>query len=364
MRLILLLVLAGISSIVFGQNSYKKGYIVNNNGDTSTGFIKENIDEKLSQSIDFKDADNKQRTLLPADIRGFGFTGGNQFRKVTYTDVSDGLVQKTHFAKLLFNSVYQLLSFYRKDNLYIVIVTRDTTFFLFDDVRTSLGDMVENGNFRNLLHFVTRECDRISSRASDVPFTEQGFISYFKAFEKCNGTLDRTVTYYSKPKREMNIYLVAGAFSLNKETEFVVQGLVNFGISSRNENTSLSTGLVYLKNVETTNETYTFGEIEKKHTANFFELPFLIRYDILKKRVRPYVYGGAGVLVKNLRDVTTTKDLSYETVAVTEKTSIDPTIILVAGIDIRILKRLFIDLNWRWDLGLHIPIAGIAIKIK
>jgi hypothetical protein len=322
------------------------------------------VEEKLSQNIDFKDQQGSEKALSDNEIRGFGFYGAGQFRLVAYTDPLDSDKKKTHFAKLLLEGAYQVLSFRRKDDLYFVVANNDTSYLLYDDIRTILGEMVENGNYRNLLSFISRDCPATRNTAENTRFTEQGFVSFFKSLEKCRAGLHRTVIYYSKPRSTMNVFLVAGAFVWNKETEISVQALLQFQTPSLSVKTSLSTGLVYLENSNKTIESYSFGEIRKKHSTEFFEVPFFIRYNILNKAIQPYIYGGPGVLLKRQKDITTRTDLSTETTSTSQKSAIGPTFVLVAGIAIRVTKSLFVDLNWRYDLGLHLPVAGLAFRIK
>jgi hypothetical protein len=72
MRTILLAFLLLSSCLIFSQPSYKKGYIINDNGDTIQGYIKEDVEEKLARSIDFKDQAGLTKMLSVGDIKEFG----------------------------------------------------------------------------------------------------------------------------------------------------------------------------------------------------------------------------------------------------------------------------------------------------
>src|ERR1700746_1762397 len=76
---------------LFGQPSFKKGYIVNNNGDSIPGSIKEDVEEKLAQSINVRDQPGAAKILSVGDIKAFGFEGDNNLRLVNYIDPLDSL---------------------------------------------------------------------------------------------------------------------------------------------------------------------------------------------------------------------------------------------------------------------------------
>jgi opacity protein-like surface antigen len=76
------------------------------------------------------------------------------------------------------------------------------------------------------------------------------------------------------------------------------------------------------------------------------------------------VYGGPGAVLKKEKDITTQTSFSTETTNRLQKSAFGPTFIFALGVDIRITKNLFVDLNWRYDLEVHFPVAGLAIKIK
>jgi hypothetical protein len=364
MRIFFVFLLLTITRVAFGQDNYKKGYIVGNNGDTTRGYIKEETEEELSNAIEFRNQEGFTRTLSAVDIKGFGFDVKNPFRVVNYSDLLDDSKRKTHFAKLLLEGTYQVFSFRRKDDLYFIVSNKDTSYFLYDDLITNMGQLIENGNYLNQLFFIAHECPGVQRTAYGTRFTEEGFISFFKSFEKCRSNLAHTNIYYSRPKSQMHILLSAGAMSMDKKKQVTAQALVQFVIPAISKKTSLNTGFAYLSESSGTSEPYSFGEVRNKYITEIFEIPFLIRYDIAKKMIQPYMFGGPGVLLKREKRTTTQTSLSTETTVTSQKSSFLPTFIAAVGIDIRITKNLFVDLNWRCDLTVRLPSAGLTIKIK
>ena len=367
MRAILSIFLLLASFALFGQLSYKKGYIISINGDTIQGSIKEDVEEKLARSIDFKDQAGVIKTLSVGDIREFGFEGEGNFRQVSYIDPLDSLKRKTHFAKLLLEGTYKLFSFRRKDDLNFIVVNKDTSYLLYDDVRSEFGDIFEKGNYQSLLFFFSRECPKIASRAANVNFSEESLLSFFVSLEKCSGNTKDAVVHYSKSKAQKNIIVSAGGLAVDKRTEIAVQALGQYVIPSVNRKSSLLAGLVYLRSTHESTTTYTLVKDHSKYETQVFEIPLMFRYEILQRAVQPYIYGGAGPAFKKDKETTTRTSLitdDTEATGATESSDFGATVLVGGGINIRIVKDLFINLDYRYDLYSHLPVAGLACKIR
>jgi hypothetical protein len=366
MRTILCSLLLLSSFLLFGQPSYKKGYIINNNGDTVQGYIKDDVEEKLAQSIDFKDQAGVIKMLSIGDMREFGFEGESNFRLVNYVDPLDSLKRKTHFAKLLLEGTYKLFSFRRKDDLNFIVVNKDTSYVLYDDVKSEFGDIFEKGNYQSLLFFFARECPKISSKAANVNYSEESLLSFFVSLEKCNGNT-HNVVHYSTSKAQKNIILSAGGLAVDKRTELVIQALGQFVMPSVNRKSSLLTGIVYLRSTHESTTTYTLVKDHSKYETQVFEIPLMFRYEILQKVVQPYIYGGAGAAIRKDKETMTRTSLitaDTEATGTTETSDFGATVLVGGGINIRIVKDLFINIDYRYDLYSHLPVAGLACKIR
>jgi Outer membrane protein beta-barrel domain len=367
MRTILLSFLLLTSYFLFGQSTYKKGYIINNNGDTVKGYIREDEEEKLARSIDFKDQTGVIKMLSVGDIKEFGFEGEGNFRLVSYVDPLDSLKRKTHFAKLLLEGTHKLFSFRRKDVLNFIVVNKDTSYLLYDDVKSEYGDIFEKGNYQSLLSFFSRECPKISSKAANVNFSEESLLSFFVSLEKCKGNTNNTVVYHSTSKAQKNIILSAGGLAVDKRTEIAIQALGQFVLPTVSRKSSLLAGVVFLRSTHESTTTYTLVEDHSKYETQVFEIPVMFRYDILQKVVQPYIYGGAGAAFRKDKETMTRTSLitaDTEATGTTETSDFGATVLVGAGINIRIVKDLFINVDYRYDLYSHLPVAGLACKIR
>ncbi|HET9824090.1 MAG TPA: hypothetical protein VFP87_02085 [Chitinophagaceae bacterium] len=362
MRPAILFLLLIICSFAFCQKAYKKGYIVKSSSDTIHGFIEEDLEEKLSISINFKEESGASEILSTSDIKAFGFDQGPIFRLVNYVDPLDSLKIESHFAKLLMDGFYDVFSFRRKDNLFFVAVNKDTAYLLYDDEKTQLGEVIEQGNYRNFLAFLGRDCPQMAATTSEVNYTEQGITSYFIALEKCKGNFKSTMIKYSRPKMAKYILVTAGAFGVDKRSEVIVQALLQLTLPSVNKKTSISMGIVYLRNTTKSNSPYSFGEIKGKHVSEFYEIPALFRYDLFSKVIEPYLYAGPGVLIRREQETTTKTSLGAAETVQSNDRSFDPTILVGVGISILMSKKFYINADWRYDWYSHLPIVGVGFR--
>ena len=64
MRLLLAPILLILAFNSFAQDNFLEGYILKNNGDSLRGYLRKDVDWKLSEGVQFKITDRK-RTIIP-----------------------------------------------------------------------------------------------------------------------------------------------------------------------------------------------------------------------------------------------------------------------------------------------------------
>ena len=85
----------------------------------------------------------------------------------------------------MLEGTYWLFSFRRKDVLHFIVVNKDTSYLLYDDIKSEFGDIFEKGNYQSLLFFFARECPKTQlGTAVSVNFSEESLLSYFVSLEK------------------------------------------------------------------------------------------------------------------------------------------------------------------------------------
>ena len=361
MRHIFFPLLLLVSHYSFCQDVFTKGYIVAGK-DTVRGYIKQDLDERLAEGITFKNQAGISKVLTVSDINFFGFDDGFRFGVVSYVDPHEGSNKKIHFAKILMQGPYDLFSFRKRDDLYFVVRRSDSSYLLYDDERTTLGDVVEKGNFRNFLAFFGRECSKTNLDIANINFTEPGLVTFFKKLEACQRILNTATISYFKSKTERHILVMAGGFSVNQKSDLVVEALLQLALPSVNKKASINMGVAYLRNTKKSSSIYSFGDIQSKHVSEFYELPVLMRYDFLTKVIEPYLYIGPGVLLRKEQETTTKTTLSTPETVQSNQHSFNPTLIVGGGISVLISKNLFIKVDWRYDLYSRLPLLGIGFR--
>lgn len=78
-RLLFLIVLLCCGKLVYAQNDYREGFIINSSLDTLYGKIDYRGDYKMSTLCRFKDKNNQINEYTPDDIYGFRFIGGKYY---------------------------------------------------------------------------------------------------------------------------------------------------------------------------------------------------------------------------------------------------------------------------------------------
>jgi hypothetical protein len=201
-------------------------------------------------------------------------------------------------------------------------------------------------------------------KVGNVNFSEESILSFFVSLEKCNGNMNNAIVHYSKGKVQKNIILSAAGIQWDKRTDLSVQALGQFVLPSVNMKASLLTGLVYLRSSHESTRSYTLAEVKDKYNTQVFEIPLLFRYDLLQKLIQPYVYGGAGIAYKKEKQTTTqtlwnTSSPEYSNTQ--EKSSFTVTVIVGAGVYVRITKNLLFNVDWRYDLDSHSTGGGACL---
>ena len=358
MRLIITCIILLSNVCAFSQDNFRSGFIVKISNDTIRGMVRNDIEEKLSKAVIFRSANGTLETYLPQDIAAFGFDGGSVFRVVKYVDPSDEYLPKEQFAKLLFDGTNDLYSFIRKDIYFFVSrVKSDTTLLLFDDIQNSLGQLIEKGNYQNQLFFIGRECEKMRSQAQKVHYNEPALLQYFIALDKCMGNDNASAVHYVKPETVTQVYVFAGGLPVGNNYQVMVQGVLKIILPSQSRRTSLNTGLVYLRK-KGIGEYYNFWgtKTEYDHVVDIVDLPLLIQYDLLEKKIRPFVYGGPGLAYK--------RETEFDGAVASTKGGFGLTIIGGAGIEGYVSKKVFLKIDCRYDLLFHYPVIGIGCRLK
>ena len=337
------------------QERFVKGYIILKNRDSLQGYLKNETDTRLSRGVEFrKDLNDTSENVTPLLINEFGFTDGNIYKVITYSDALDGNRQKTEFAKFLVegkNSLYAIAknetyTFYLRD-------ANDSSYFLYDDVIRSTG-LERRGNFRSILHFIATNCPAVQRRAESLSFGEVAVMNYVRDVNACLGD-KQSMVHYKKVKSIIHFLLYGGGIAYTDWSNITVQGqmrVVSPGISKQ---MSVVIGLYYAHIVEFafSYRTYSNGY----YKTDILCLPFQLQYNLTDTKFQPLAYCGFSLAYKKNEN----PDL-YNPKGILKNYGLA----LIGGIGIEYfpVKQLAIKADWRYELLMHPPTIGLAFKFK
>lgn len=345
------------SLLSYSQNEFKPGYIVKLNGDTVKGNLKFDIEENLKEGVLF-DEKGVANHLGTDVLNAFAFDGLSIYRKVNYYDPTDSGKWKKYFVKCLFDGTNDLFTFSKRDIRYFILKSADTTCLLYNDLKTNSGELVEKGNFRNQLFFVSRNCEEISNRVELLQYSESSLVDWFKKLEKCVGNYNESQVLYQRPKMTQQIIIYGGGMIIPDKYDFAFQATMRFIFPSESKKTSLNVGIGYGKNYRK-KPFYNFLGTEELYDSHLslISIPVFIQYNILNGKIQPYVYAGTGVAY------------IYETVLVSNVytdlklgSRFGPLIFGGAGIEALISKNWMVKVDFRYDNSPHLPIVGLAYR--
>jgi outer membrane protein W len=348
-----------ISLSLFAQNKYEPGYIVKNNKETVKGYIQNGTEEDFSKQVNFKpDSLSPEQVFLPGDIISFGF-GKDIYKTISFQNTSaEKRVWDTSFVKQLVTGKYDLYIFTRSEQHYYLIKSDTTTYFLYNSLISNNGELITRGNYVNTLNLLSIPCNKLASRYDRVGFSESEMSNFILALNKCISP-ETAVNYYTKPKPRTEVFVFAGGLPLGNQSQVTAEALLRISVPSLNRNTFFNIGLHYSStlNSVTYRDLY-YGVYSNTIMHKIYSVPITIQYDLATGRIRPYFYAGLGIAYLNEN----AKGPYNNDPPV--KNNFGFSFTVGAGIEVRIVKRLFIRADYRYELVVQYPAIGIAYQFK
>jgi hypothetical protein len=347
----LLIILVNASA----QESFVKGYVVKKSGDSIKGYVNRGSDARLSKSVQFKNQlkAEKVETFTPGDINGFGYENENKYQSITFADPLDGGKQKTEFARFLVEGKNSLYSVFSNGSYFYYLVSRmDSSYVLYNEKIRS-GRSVQNGNFRNVLHYVTRDCPNLQKYAKTISFSERNLTGYINELNNCVGDKE-TIIHSKRIKNIAQFLLYAGGISYDKNTMYTFQGQVRLTSPGVSKRTSFVIGLTYTHLVE--NEYSQIAGAHTDFTTNMITLPFYFQFNFTKSKLQPIAYAGFSVAYTKLVNPDLEDPKGFLE---------DYGVGFVGGIGLEYypISRLALKADWRYELRGLYPNIGLAYKI-
>ncbi len=346
----------------FAQSDYKPGYLVKNNKDTIKGFIEESIESDYSKQVNFKsDSASSVQIFLPGDIQYFG-VGSAIYKSISFLNTDPEILKRDScFAKKLVTGKYDLFVFSRRDRQFYLIKNDTSIYFLYNSLLSNNGELITQGNYINTLNLISIPCEKLASRYDRVGFGEKEMSEFVLALNKCISP-ETAVSYYQKPKSVMQIFIFAGGLPLGTQSQLTMEGLMRFSLPAVNKNTFLNVGFHYSSthSVQSFGDPY-YGSYSRNSIHTIYSVPLTVQYDFINGIIRPYIYGGVGIAYLH-QTVSGEPDF----IGSLDKPSQNFGISFVVGIGIeaKIINRLFVRVDYRYELVLQFPAIGIAYQFK
>jgi len=227
MKFIYLGLLLFLSNLVYGQQGYVPGYIINLQGDTVQGLI--NSRNLAKKSILFKtSSESKKVEFSPMQVKGFSV-----YDQVYLSAIVDTEVSPTNTNELLFYAPLNIrvdttflktiirgsksLYFYNNavgNNQFYIQENNKFELLIYKMYKRNLGgqtDVIEVKKFINQLQMYLDNCPDVQSKLQDLEYTERALRKLFLLYFECTGS---TITFQRKvEKTKLEFGLLAGISS-------------------------------------------------------------------------------------------------------------------------------------------------------
>ena len=346
-------------SNVNAQNDFGPGYLVKSNKDTLHGFLEISMEANMAKQAKFKQTlGAAAQTFSLQEAESFS-VDQELYRKIIFNNLAnDQATLDSCFARQLVGGVYALYTYWAGERRFYLATKDSATFFLFNSTYTGTGDLVQQGNYSSRLLLFQQACAKLGSRYESVGYGQKEMADYFQALNNCikPGT---SVSFYHKSKTKMEILAFVGGLPVGDQSQFTAEALLRFSSPRLSKNTFLNVGLHYAhvvtraSQLNSANLTYW---ITTKH--DIYSLPITIQYNFATSWIRPYLY--AGFSISDLHE--TDNGVQSSTSGFQENFGF--TLVAGIGIEVRIVRRLFLRADYRYESLLQFPAIGIAYQFK
>lgn len=319
------------------QTDFREGYIVQNNGDTVSGFVSLPGLKVSPELIRFKAAQNESfQQFGIADLKGFGFDGlvfesasvsinklfdkNSKFEKVPTIEYEE----KKVFLENLVNGSKKLYLYRdsKKVNHFYIEDSGQFTLLLYQEF---VLQTPENGDQRKAikkylgqLYSYLSDCESIRENLKKVKYQEKSLISLFKKYNTCKGGKE-SITWIKKLKRikpklsvlvglvNTEIDFTSATFEQLGNANFTTSSNIAFGISaelyfSGESKITINPSLLYTSFESSASSREIVGVrpgvqsvIDREWIVGFsyLKMQMLAKYNLVINRMRFFI--GAGI---------------------------------------------------------------------
>lgn len=343
----------------FCQNNYKPGYILKNSGDTIYVQLQEENTGNLQLKVKYKK--NGQNAEIssanPGEIKGFGYTNGSLYQSAQFSeDTFDSTAVRQYFVKQLLSGAFDLFVYNKADQYVYIIYNEGERFLLTNTIYTANGEIKKEGNFKNQLYFLCRQCDALKKDIDLIEFNEQRIVEFVTQLNRCASPGEPIISYYHKQKNEINVITFAGALPVKGSVQVNAEIIARWYLSKIIKNFSLNVGIHY-SNVPSgissdVNRNDPLWKYRRKD--GFFSFPVVLQYHLSLGKFYPYVGVGFSIVHWDQPYTYYQTNLKFTPVGVTGIAEI--------GVECMLTKYFLIKAAWRYEELIQYPALGIAVK--
>lgn len=233
-NLFILFLLLSIGNI-YGQDNFKRGYIITNEKDTIDGWIDFRTDEQNMRACKFKTEEiGKVTTYLPGEIFGYRFYKEGKFYITKEITINE--LQHTVFIEYLLQGMMNLFYyidnskmnyyFFENEECIITPVTKKPDEYI--KVEDSRAKVLKDNRYMGVIGYLFKDQETISKQANKLKFNQKSMINIAKEYHDLVCTTgEECITFETKEDKEYNLlkYSVYGGVQLYKYTNIMEENI-------------------------------------------------------------------------------------------------------------------------------------------
>lgn len=313
MRKILAIVAIFGAQHAYSQTDFREAFIINNDGDTLTGFVDYREGSKNFKECEFKKSkDAEPISFSPDQIKGYRFINDKYFESNEIQ--TDKETEENVFLEVLVKGKVSLYKYSTK-----FYISKDTLFYQLKNEQKEVviegKRVVGNSNKHvGILSYMLSDCVGVQSNIESIRINEKELTKLVEKYNTCSG--EPTITFKEKkPWLRINTGIVTGvglstikfssvipgaeylASNFDKDYSLTVGANFELNAPRLNERIAFYAGVYYLNSnyvsFNTQEQSLSIYRNDVVIKLKQLKIPFGIRYTLPERNVAPYINFGA-----------------------------------------------------------------------
>ncbi|MGZ8516560.1 MAG: outer membrane protein [Chitinophagaceae bacterium] len=343
------------------RDSYIKGSVELQTGQSLNGYIKDDELAKMNFKISYKENETgKSFTIYDtSQIKSFKLDDGEIYEWLRFR----GQYMTGDIA------VLGKLIIMGKASLYKIIYNSDVLYLVKNEGKVYVlqNDKMDKSQMSTELtkyYFKSRLKEAISNPAipvdkiEKISFSEKKIAEIIKEYNELSGSDNQVIAVKKKPVHFI-IASVGGMYMNNNRKEIYFQGIFRTYFPKISRGLSFNTGINYFnyKNLIKRGQ-WPFNEIIDK-TYSLATIPFQLQQNFLNKKIRPYVFVGTNISHLKVTDQSGSSQIDKGL-----QNSFGVALLFGAGIEADIYKGIMLKTEYRDENFAHLVLVGIGYNFS